>query len=160
MCQVRSGRWMKAPMLSSGSHPCNGGSCASFIFYSTVKCISSHIKKPRGRQQCNIRALVPYIRNSLVFFYSVYSISIPCWFHPQVCSMMVQGIMSRYGNREEERWPSFCDSLEGKKLSPKPLDSITLMFHGYKWVTWPFLNPWWPGGRGSPTPGLEPSQFQ
>lgn len=122
MGQGRSERWAKAPMLSLGSHPHTGGSCVLFTFSSTGKCISSHIKKPRDRQQCNLRTLVPYSWNSLVFFsfYSVYSICIPCWGHPQVCNMMVQGIMSTHGGREEERWASSCDSsLEGRQPFPE-----------------------------------------
>lgn len=52
------------------------------------------------------------------FFFSF--LFLMCWLHPQVCSMMLQAIMSRHDSPEGERWPFSCDSSsEGRKPFPK-----------------------------------------
>lgn len=63
-------------------------------FYTTRKYMSLCNKKPRDRQGCSIRALVPFISGILLFY-----LILLCWLHPQACNMMaiaVQGIMSRH----------------------------------------------------------------
>lgn len=117
MCQARSGRWTKAPTLSPGSIPHNGHSCVLFIFYTVWKCVSSHIKKPGGRKECTL-GLWFHISGIFFFFFSF--LFLMCWLHPQVCSMMLQAIMSRHDSPEGERWPFSCDSSsEGRKPFPK-----------------------------------------
>lgn len=90
------------------------------FFYTTRKCISSHIKKPRGRKECTL-GLWFHISGILSLSVSFF-LFLMCWLHPWVCSMMVQGIMSRHDSTEEERWPCSCDSSsEGRKPSSKVL---------------------------------------
>lgn len=46
-------------------------------------------QEAQRQEGMHMRALVPYFWNSVVFF-----LFLTCWVHPQVCSMMVQDIMS------------------------------------------------------------------
>lgn len=120
MCHARSGRWTKAPTLSPESiHTTD--TVVFCLFFIQCGNVLGHISRsPGGRKECTL-GLWFHISGIFLFCFVFFSfLFLMCWLHPQVCSIMVQAIMSRHDSPEGERWPFSCDSSsEGRKPFPK-----------------------------------------